>query len=139
MVEDRGSLACCGPWVLKDSDVTQQLNNNNSSRAQKICIKSGTDILLSLCVCHSHRNTGSPRITQGVSTCMMACHQEEWEKTKAISQVTVHLHKYLCLSSIAQIKTLVIKSDFSSKNLSYSLQTKVCENYKDSHLIIQTE
>lgn len=58
---------------------------------------------------------------------MTACHQEEWEKTKAISQVTVHLHKYLCLSSIAQIKTLVIKSDFSSKNLSYSLQTKVCE------------
>ena len=36
-------------------------------------------------------------------------------------------------------KTLVVKSDFSSRNWSYSLQTKVCENYKDSHLIIQTE
>ena len=29
--EGQGSLACCSPWVRKESDVTEQLNNNNSS------------------------------------------------------------------------------------------------------------
>ena len=26
--EGQGSLACCGPWGLKESDTTEQLNNN---------------------------------------------------------------------------------------------------------------
>ena len=26
--EGRGSLACCSPWGLKESDMTEQLNNN---------------------------------------------------------------------------------------------------------------
>ena len=26
--EGQGTLACCSPWVRKDSDVTQRLNNN---------------------------------------------------------------------------------------------------------------
>ena len=28
--EGQGSLACCRPWDLKDSDMTEQLNNNKS-------------------------------------------------------------------------------------------------------------
>ena len=27
--EGQGSLACCTPWGLKESDKTEQLNNNN--------------------------------------------------------------------------------------------------------------
>ena len=27
--EGQGSLACCSPWGLKESDTTEQLNNNN--------------------------------------------------------------------------------------------------------------
>jgi len=27
--EVQGSLACCSPWDLKESDTTQQLNSNN--------------------------------------------------------------------------------------------------------------
>ena len=26
--EGQGSLACCGPWGCKESDMTEQLNNN---------------------------------------------------------------------------------------------------------------
>ena len=26
----QGSLACCSPWGLKESDMTQQLNNKNN-------------------------------------------------------------------------------------------------------------
>ena len=28
--EGQGSLACCSPWGCKESDMTEQLNNNNS-------------------------------------------------------------------------------------------------------------
>ena len=28
--EGQGSLACCSPWSCKESDKTQQLNNNTS-------------------------------------------------------------------------------------------------------------
>ena len=28
--EGQGSLVCCSPWGLKESDTTEQLNNNNS-------------------------------------------------------------------------------------------------------------
>ena len=27
--EGEGSLACCSPWDCKESDMTEQLNNNN--------------------------------------------------------------------------------------------------------------
>ena len=27
--EGQGSLACCSPWGCKESDTTEQLNNNN--------------------------------------------------------------------------------------------------------------
>ena len=27
--ERQGSLACCSPWGCKESDTTEQLNNNN--------------------------------------------------------------------------------------------------------------
>ena len=26
--EEQGSLACCSPWGVKESDMTEQLNNN---------------------------------------------------------------------------------------------------------------
>ena len=29
LVEGQGSLACCSPWGHKESDATEQLNNNN--------------------------------------------------------------------------------------------------------------
>ena len=29
--EDEESPACCSPWGLKESDVTQGLNNNNNN------------------------------------------------------------------------------------------------------------
>ena len=32
--EEQGSLACCSPWGLKESDTSEPLNNNN-----KTCIK----------------------------------------------------------------------------------------------------
>ena len=28
--EGQGSLACCSPWGHKESDTTEQLNNNNT-------------------------------------------------------------------------------------------------------------
>ena len=28
--EEQGSLACCSPWGCKVSDMTEQLNNNNT-------------------------------------------------------------------------------------------------------------
>ena len=30
--EGQGSLVCCSPWGLKESDTTEQLNNNNRER-----------------------------------------------------------------------------------------------------------
>ena len=32
--EGQGSLACCSPWGHKESDMTEQLNNNKSSEKQ---------------------------------------------------------------------------------------------------------
>ena len=32
--EGQGSLACCGPWVRKELDMTQQLNSKNTRLAQ---------------------------------------------------------------------------------------------------------
>ena len=29
--EGQGSLACCSPWVYKESDMTEQLNNNKEA------------------------------------------------------------------------------------------------------------
>ena len=31
--DGQGSLACCSPWGRKESDRTEQLNNNNSAFA----------------------------------------------------------------------------------------------------------
>ena len=28
-IEGKGSLVCCSPWGHKESDMTEQLNNNN--------------------------------------------------------------------------------------------------------------
>ena len=30
--DGQGSLACCSPWGLKESDTTEQLNNNNNNK-----------------------------------------------------------------------------------------------------------
>ena len=32
--DGQGSLACCSPWGCKESDVTEQLNNNHSFSPQ---------------------------------------------------------------------------------------------------------
>ena len=32
--EGQGSLVCCNPWGHKESDMTEQLNNNNVLSAQ---------------------------------------------------------------------------------------------------------
>ena len=31
--EEQGGLACCTPWGLKESDSTEQLNNNQSLKS----------------------------------------------------------------------------------------------------------
>ena len=31
--EEQGGLACCTPWGLKESDSTEQLNNNKSLKS----------------------------------------------------------------------------------------------------------
>ena len=35
--EGQGSLACCSPWGGKESDTTEQLNNNSSSSVPVVC------------------------------------------------------------------------------------------------------
>ena len=30
--DGQGSLVCCSPWVRKESDMTEQLNNNNKDQ-----------------------------------------------------------------------------------------------------------
>ena len=32
--DGQGSLACCSPWGCKESDTTEQLNDNNNSTLQ---------------------------------------------------------------------------------------------------------
>ena len=41
--EGQGGLACCSPWVCKESDVTSQLDNNNQEMVvhTKVCKKTG--------------------------------------------------------------------------------------------------
>ena len=34
--ERQGSLACCSPWGHKESDMTEQLNENNSNKLKGI-------------------------------------------------------------------------------------------------------
>ena len=41
--EGQGSLVCCSPWGLKESDTTQRLNNNNKSKEVKTMKEYGTD------------------------------------------------------------------------------------------------
>ena len=33
--EGQGSLVCCSPWGCKESDVTERLNSNNKTIAEK--------------------------------------------------------------------------------------------------------
>ena len=33
--EGQGSLVCCGPWGHKESDMTEQLNNNKEGRHKR--------------------------------------------------------------------------------------------------------
>ena len=33
--EGQGSLVCCSPWGCKESDVTERLNSNNKTLAEK--------------------------------------------------------------------------------------------------------
>ena len=35
--DEQGSLGCCNPWGYKESDMTEQLNNNNSSTRKDRC------------------------------------------------------------------------------------------------------
>ena len=38
--EGYGSLQCCSPWDCKESDMTEQLNNNNGKSIQKFYFSS---------------------------------------------------------------------------------------------------
>ena len=40
--ERQESLACCSPWGHKDSDMTEQLNNNNTIINASLLILMGT-------------------------------------------------------------------------------------------------
>ena len=35
--EGQGSLVCCSPWGCKESDMTEQLNNNNNAWISLFC------------------------------------------------------------------------------------------------------
>ena len=39
IVNDKGSLACCSPWDLKELDMPEGLNNNNNNNNMKTKIK----------------------------------------------------------------------------------------------------
>ena len=36
--EGQGSLACCSPWGLKESDTTEQLNSNKKMLKESNCL-----------------------------------------------------------------------------------------------------
>ena len=36
--DGQGSLSCCSPWGCKESDMTEQLNNNKNDKAFPISI-----------------------------------------------------------------------------------------------------
>ena len=36
--EGQGSLGCCSPWGCKESDTTEQLNNNKVMEGRSVCI-----------------------------------------------------------------------------------------------------
>ena len=49
--EGQGSLECCGPWGRKESDRTEQLNNNNHEiQGHVSCSRSATFNLHGGCV-----------------------------------------------------------------------------------------
>ena len=37
--DGQGSLACCSPWGCKESDMTEQLENNNNIRRYLNCLQ----------------------------------------------------------------------------------------------------
>jgi len=39
--EGQGSLACCSPWGLKESDMTEQLNTNKPSSKMRVILGVG--------------------------------------------------------------------------------------------------
>ena len=36
--EGQGKLVCCSPWGYKGSDMTEQLNSNNTLQKMKFCV-----------------------------------------------------------------------------------------------------
>ena len=38
--EEQGRLECCSPWHLKESDMTQQLNDNNLHTTTQMLLRS---------------------------------------------------------------------------------------------------
>ena len=48
--EGRGSLVCCNPWSPKESDVTEQLNNNNDHTVDPLYLFCPLPTPLPLCV-----------------------------------------------------------------------------------------
>ena len=37
--EGQGSLVCCSPWGCKESDMTEQLNNNKPSQRVSVVVQ----------------------------------------------------------------------------------------------------
>ena len=67
--EEQGSLACCSPWDRKESDTTEQLNNNNNIWGllswTPIFLLLHTFLLPSLIHCRifsSHRQAEDPQV-----------------------------------------------------------------------------
>ena len=57
--EGQGSLVCCSPWGHKESDTTEQLNNNNMWRHQEVIfLRNSGYFFISLMVSHVMAGAG---------------------------------------------------------------------------------
>ena len=71
--EGQGSLVCCSPWSCEESDMTEQLNNNQSATFR---FSSLLDLTLQprhqVSTLKSHPAQSSSVLTDGVSECVQA-------------------------------------------------------------------
>ena len=71
--EGQGSLACCSSWGCKESDMTEQLNNNNLPRSFKMFRKASLPLFLFFlnCVGLSSFSLSTSRACCAPANCFM--------------------------------------------------------------------
>ena len=68
--EGQGSMACCSPWVCKESDMTQRLNNNGDLKRQQGLLRRGKDE-------GDGRGKGHKLETQDLPNCIINVHNKK--------------------------------------------------------------